>query len=90
MYQIEFTPEAIKDALLLRKSDPKAYQKLNRLVEELKAHPMQGTGRPKQLTGNRKGQWSRRITEKHRLVYKIDGEKVIVLILSAYGHYDDK
>ncbi|MBR3442404.1 MAG: type II toxin-antitoxin system YoeB family toxin [Bacteroidaceae bacterium] len=34
--------------------------------------------------------WSRRITDKHRLVYTIDDDKVIVLVLTAYGHDDDK
>lgn len=28
--------------------------------------------------------------DKHRLVYKIEEEKITVLVLSAYGHYDDK
>jgi len=42
------------------------------------------------LSGDRAGQWSRRISQKHRLIYMIDNEKVIVLLLSAYGHYDDK
>ena len=36
------------------------------------------------------GQWSRSITKKHRLVYQINEYEVIVLVLSAYGHYDDK
>jgi toxin YoeB len=53
-------------------------------------HPTTGTGHPKQLSGDRAGQWSRRINQKHRLLYMIDGDKVVVLLLSAYGHYDDK
>ncbi|MDR3133041.1 MAG: type II toxin-antitoxin system YoeB family toxin [Prevotellaceae bacterium] len=39
---------------------------------------------------NYAGCWSRRITRKDRLVYRIDDDKVIVLILTAKGHYDDK
>ncbi|HPM11039.1 MAG TPA: type II toxin-antitoxin system YoeB family toxin [Paludibacter sp.] len=46
--------------------------------------------KPKPLGGDRAGQWSRRITEKHRLVYLIEEEKVNILILSTYGHYNDK
>ncbi|HRN44897.1 MAG TPA: type II toxin-antitoxin system YoeB family toxin [Flavobacterium sp.] len=34
--------------------------------------------------------WSRRINDKHRLIYRIESEKVIVLVLSLWGHYDDK
>ena len=35
-------------------------------------------------------QWSRRITDKHRLVYEIHKDKIDVLIVNAYGHYNDK
>ncbi len=51
---------------------------------------MTGTGRPEALSGDRTGQWSRRITLKHRLVYEIENEVVNVAVLSSYGHYDDK
>jgi len=36
------------------------------------------------------GFYSRRITQKHRLVYSIDGEEISILVISAMGHYDDK
>lgn len=90
MYRVDFAPEALKDMAKLRKSDPKSFKKFNALIEELKVHPKTGTGKPKPLSGNRSGQWSRKITDKHRLIYKIEDEEVIVLVLSAWGHYDDK
>jgi toxin YoeB len=67
-----------------------ALKKLAALLFELVEHPTTGTGHPEQLSGDRTGQWSRRINQKHRLVYMIDDDKVVVLLLSAYGHYDDK
>ena len=88
-YTIEYEPAAIKDILKLKKSG-RAYEKLNELIKELRLHPRTGTGKPEALRGKRKGQWSRRITEKHRLVYKIEDYKIIVTILSAIGHYGDK
>ena len=51
---------------------------------------MTGTGKPEQLRGDRAGQWSRRITKKHRLIYEIHETEIVVLILSSYGHYTDK
>ena len=42
------------------------------------------------FSGNRTGQWSRRISKKHRLVYEIHDTEVVVLVLTAYGHYDDR
>ena len=87
MYDIIFSEKAIKDILRLRKSEPAAYKKAGKLIEELKLHPTTGTGHPEQLKGDRCGQWSRMV---HRLVYEIIEKEVHVDILSAYGHYDDK
>ena len=42
------------------------------------------------LTGNLAGKWSRRITRKHRLIYEIIDDRVVVIVITAYGHYDDK
>jgi toxin YoeB len=57
---------------------------------DMQEHPTTGIGHPEPLGADRKGQWSRRITQKHRLVYEIDDGSIKVLVLSAYGHYDDK
>jgi toxin YoeB len=90
-YGLDYTPEAEKDVKALQRSgDKSTILKLRKLLIELMEHPETGTGHPKPLSGDRAGQWSRRITDKHRLVYSIDEEKIIVLIISASGHYDDK
>ena len=90
MYEIIFSEKAVDDILHLRKSEPAAYKKVVKLIEELKIHPTIGTGHPEQLKGNRVGQWSRMVTKKHRLIYEIVELEVHVDVLSAYGHYDDK
>jgi toxin YoeB len=90
MYKIIFLPEAEEDMKVLKKNEPLCYKKLYSLLHELELHPTTGTGHPKPMGGDRAGQWSRRISQKHRLVYKIQEEVVTVLILTAYGHYEDK
>ena len=91
MYQLKFTPRAEEGLERLKKSgEVQALKKLATLLEELKTHPTYGTGKPERLTGNLTGKWSRRITEKHRLVYEIFEEVVTVEVLQVYGHYDDK
>lgn len=89
-YSITYKKQAIEDAKKLMNEEPKAFQKLLKLEAELKEHPRTGTGKPEQLSGDRTGEWSRRITKKHRLVYEIHDAEVVVLVLSAYGHYGDK
>ncbi len=89
-YTVVVQPEADADLNALKKSNPQYYKKALNLILELDEHPRTGTGHPKPLGGDRNGQWSRRISDKHRLVYEIQDEVVIVLVLSAWGHYDDK
>lgn len=90
MYKIEFTTNSLKDVIKLKKSEPQAYRKLAKLLDELRVHPTSGTGHPKILRYDRVKQWSRKITDRHRLVYLIEDETITIIVLSAYGHYDDK
>ena len=90
MFKIVYSPRAIEDLQKLRRSEPAAYNKADKLIQELKEHPKTGTGHPEPLKGNRSGQWSRAITKKHRLVYEIFETVVHVNVISAWGHYDDK
>lgn len=90
MYDIVYSEKAEEDLAKLRRSEPAAHKKAVKLLNELMLHPQTGTGHPEQLSGDRAGQWSRRITKKHRLLYEIHDMEVVVLVLTAYGHYDDK
>lgn len=89
-YKIKYQKQAVIDAAKLQKTEPNAFKKLVKLEGELREHPRTGTGHPEQLRGDRSNQWSRRITQKHRLVYEIYDTEVVVLVLTAYGHYEDK
>ena len=89
-YTLVFTEQAKQDIQALKKSEVSAYNKLTRLLKELMEHPTTGTGKPELLKHNLSGLYSRRITRKHRLVYRIDNEDVLVLIISAIGYYGNK
>lgn len=90
VYNVIVTEDAQHDLKKLLYSEQTAYKKALKLIKELYEHPRTGTGKPEPLSGNRSGQWSRRISKKHRLVYEIRDTEVVVLVLTAYGHYDDK
>jgi len=90
-YEVIITNDAQKDIDFLEKSEAAAFRKVSALTEELSEHPRTGTGKPEQMKyGRFKGLWSRRITDKHRLVYAIHDKIVTVYVLAARGHYDDK
>ena len=64
--------------------------KIDALLNELREHPFTGIGLPEPLTADKKGPWSRRITQKHRLIYQVNDTIITVNVLSALGHYEDK
>ena len=90
MYDIVYSERAKEDLTNLRRDEPNAHRKAVKLLNELMDHPRTGTGKPEPLSGDRAGQWSRRITKRHRLIYEIFDSEVFVDVLAAYGHYDDK
>jgi len=90
-YEIEITLQAEHDLEMHRRAgNKKVLIKINKLLDELRIHPTSGTGKPKKLKYYNIETWSRRITSQHRLVYRIQDQKVLVLVLSFWGHYDDK
>ena len=90
IYEVRLSQQVKLDLVRLAKSEPKAFAKVNRFLEELRTHPKTGTGHPEPLKGKPENRWSREITKKHRLVYRIFDTEVYVEVLTAYGHYDDK
>ncbi len=89
-YRIQYRDLAKEHLARLAMSEPKAFKKAQNLIEELKEHPYTGTGHPEQLSGDLSGKWNRQITKKHRLIYEIHDNEVVVIAISAYGHYSDK
>ena len=90
IYVVSLTEQALTDSDRLELDEPKVYQKFLTFLKELAEHPKTGTGHPEPLKGMPEGRWSRRLSKKHRMVYRIFDTEVVVLVLSAYGHYDDK
>jgi toxin YoeB len=90
-FDLEITPIAESDIIRHKKSgNKKVLNKINILLDELRESPYSGTGKPEQLKHYNYPTWSRRINDKHRLIYRIKEEVKVVLILSLWGHYDDK
>ena len=83
-----FTENGWKDYVYWQTEDRKTLRKINSLLEDIKRNGNEGIGKPEALSGDLVGFWSRRINDKDRLIYKIDGENVY--ILACRFHYWDK
>lgn len=90
-YSIEISKEALADLLKIKKSGKKAdISKIERIFLELEIHPTTGIGKPEKLKYKEVNIWSRQLNKKDRLIYEIIDHEVVVIIISALGHYNDK
>jgi len=78
-------PELLQDLKYWVETDRKIAVKILDLMEAVMSDPFQGLGKPEPLRYILSGCWSRRITQEHRLVYRVD-EKTIDFLQARY-HY---
>ena len=90
-YTIEISKEALVDLLKIKKSGKKTdITKIQKIFLELEIHPTVGIGKPEKLKYKDSNVWSRQINKKDRLIYEIIDYEVVVIIISALGHYAEK
>jgi len=67
---------AWEDYVWWQTQDRKVLLRINDLIKDIVRNGNEGIGKPETLKHGFQGYWSRRITDKHRLVYKVDGEDI--------------
>jgi toxin YoeB len=67
------------------REQPRIADKIMHLMAEVIRDPFSGTGKPEPLKGLGTNVWSRRITQEHRLVYRVSGDRID--FLQARYHY---
>jgi len=81
-----FAEEAWDDYLYWQAQDKRMVKRINELIEATKRDPFSGIGKPEPLKHALSGFWSRRITEEHRMVYKLESEDALLIAQLRY-HY---
>lgn len=71
---ILWTPEAWDEYLDWQDTDRRVVGRIHELIKEIRRTPFTGTGKPEPVKGEWAGWWSRRITNEHRLVYRVRGK----------------
>lgn len=90
-YTVEISSNARKELLMhFRSGNKSSIRKIEQIFHELSINPYEGTGNPEPLKYHLTGYWSRRINKKDRIIYKVYEDRVVVLVISAIGHYGDK
>ena len=82
-----FDKTVIDDLKMWAKHEPKLIKKVFELIDNIHQTPFGGLGKPEPLKYDLKCFWSRRITDEHRLVYRVL-DNADIEIISVHGHYE--
>jgi toxin YoeB len=81
-----FTKSGWEEYLFWQENDRKMLKRVNDLIKEISRTPYSGRGKPEKLKFDMTNMWSRRIDLKHRIVYQVIDEDI--LIYSCRFHYE--
>ena len=73
-----FADEAWEDYLYWQKQDRRMVERINKLILETQRAPFSGIGKPEPLKHALSGFWSRRITDEHRMIFKVEGDALLL------------
>lgn len=76
--KVIFSEQAWEEYLYWQKIDKKLLYRINELIKAIMREPFTGIGKPEPLKHSLIGYWSRRINDEHRLVYKVEGDSLLI------------
>lgn len=82
---VVFDPIAFEEYTNWFEKDPKILLRINDLIKDIQRNYFKGIGKPEPLKYDYKGCWSRRINHEHRLIYKVENDRI--LIIKCEDHY---
>jgi toxin YoeB len=86
---VTFEPQSLNDLQWLNTEGQKSSaKKAWALIHDIQRNGYQCTGQPEQLSGDDAGWYSVRIDKKNRMIFKIDGDTIV--IRACRTHYGDK
>ena len=71
-----FAPQAWEDYQHWVQTDRKLVKRINELIKDAVRSPYSGIGKPEPLRHVLSGFWSRRISDEHRMVYRVAGNNL--------------
>ncbi|MCD8338352.1 MAG: Txe/YoeB family addiction module toxin [Lachnospiraceae bacterium] len=84
-----WSDDAWEDYLYWQSQDKKTLSRINKLIRDIERNGCsKGIGKPEPLSGNLRGEFSRRINDQDRLVYHMEDGRIY--IAHCRGHYGDK
>ena len=87
MHNIVFLPDGWEEyQTWISENNRRVLKKIRELAIDISRNGNVGIGKPEPLIGELAGWWSRRITDEHRMIYKVDDDNIY--IAKCRGHYN--
>ena len=83
---IQFSSRGFEDYVYWQNFDKRVLKKVNDLLRDISRNPYEGIGKPEPLKHVLSGFWSRRITDEHRLVYRVEDN--VIKVAQVRYHYE--
>jgi len=85
-FAVRLHDDAIKEYAWAQRHAPSHIKKIDELLAAIAVDPFKGVGKPEPLKHGLHGFWSRRISKKHRMVYEVGDNSV--LVHRCFEHYE--
>jgi toxin YoeB len=76
--KLNFAEQAWEDYLHWQETDRKMVKRIHELIKQATRTPFEGSGKPEPLKHALSGYWSRRINDEHRIVYRVEGDSLLI------------
>jgi len=76
--KLVFSKNAWEDYLYWQRTDKKILKRINSIIKDIQKNKYEGIGKPEPLKHSLSGYWSRRINSEHRLIYKIEENRIMI------------
>jgi toxin YoeB len=76
--KVVFSEHAWEEYVAWQQPQPKLVKRVDALIREIQRTPFEGIGKPEPLRHALSGYWSRRVTDEHRIVYKVKGDALLI------------
>ncbi len=73
-----WSANAERDREHWRRRDPRLLARIEALIADIRRSPFSGIGKPEPLKHELAGMWSRRINAEHRLVYRVERDRIYI------------
>ncbi|NID12502.1 Txe/YoeB family addiction module toxin [Fibrivirga algicola] len=77
--QLSWDTDAWGDYVHWQQTDKQLLKRINELIKDCLRSPVNGIGEPEAFKADLRGYWLHRITDDHRLGYKVDDEHILII-----------